>query len=141
MKLMDICDTNPASVTLGATAENAIRLMIQQRVGAVVVVDAAGIVAGIFTERDVLTKLALSGRDPAQVPVRELMTTPVEMATEETSPVDALTVMMSRHYRHLPIADAAGRPIGMLSIRHALEARIANLVAELEAGRSRQGAV
>ena len=51
-----------------------------QRPGAVAVVDSENRVAGIFTERDVLKKFALSGHDPSKIPVKDLMTTPVELA-------------------------------------------------------------
>lgn len=104
--------------------------MIDNEVGAVAVVDDAGIVAGMFTERDVLEKFALSGRDPRQTPVRELMSPMVEMATEETTPTEALRVMLERHYRHMPVVDERGRVLGILSIRHILEARIDDLLQE-----------
>ena len=55
--------------------------MIDKQVGAVAVVDEKGVVAGMFTERDVLAKFALSGRDPKATPVREFMSPMVEMAT------------------------------------------------------------
>src|SRR5437773_6048944 len=86
MSVLDLCDTEVAAVPVDASAAEAIRLMLSQRVGAVGVVDSDHKVAGIFTERDVLRKLALSGCDPEQTPVRELMTTPVELATLSTGP-------------------------------------------------------
>jgi len=46
------------------------------------------------------------------------MTTPVELATPETSPGEALATMIDRHFRHLPIADRYGKLLGMLSIRN-----------------------
>jgi CBS domain-containing protein len=135
MSLVSICDPNPATVPLDASAGDAIRLMLEQRVGGVVVVDSERVVAGVFTERDVLKKLALGGRDPAAVPIREVMTTPVEMATEETSYAEALSVMLERHYRHLPIVDGQGRLLGILSIRDLLQSRIDDLLAQLEAAK------
>ena len=89
-------------------------------------------VAGIFTERDVLRKVTLSGNDPERIPVRELMTTPVELATPETGPGEALSTMIDRHFRHLPVTDNDGRLLGMLSIRNVLEWRIGDLGHELE---------
>lgn len=133
MGLLALCDPNPPAVPVEATVEQAIRTMVEQRVGAVVLVDAVGVVAGIFTERDVLTRLALTGSDPKRIPVRTLMTTPVEMGTEETGEAEALAVMVERHYRHLPIVDGEGRLLGMLSIRNLLQARIDDLLRELDA--------
>ena len=135
MSLLAICEQNPPIVSPDATAADAIRAMLDHHVGAVTVVDSNRIVAGIFTERDVMRKLSLSGKDPNTTPVREVMTTPVELATELTSEGEALSVMLERHYRHLPIVDQEGRLIGMLAMRHVLEARIDELVKQLEKAR------
>jgi CBS domain-containing protein len=132
MSLLEFCDQEAAKVSLEATAAEAIRTMLDRRVGAVGVIDSAGRVAGIFTERDVLRKLALRQNDPETTPVRELMTTPVEMATLATGPGEALATMVERHFRHLPIVDNDGRLLGMLSIRNLLEARIQDLTRELD---------
>jgi CBS domain-containing protein len=131
-----MCDADGASVPVEATAEQGIRTMLDHHVGAVAVVDENKRVAGIFTERDVLRRLSLSGREPGQTPVREVMTTPVEMATLDTTPGQALSTMVERHYRHLPIVDDDGRLLGMLSIRNVLQARIDALSRQLDEARS-----
>lgn len=133
MTILDLCDEEIPSVKAEATAEDAIRTMIDRHVGAVAVVDSEKRVAGIFTERDVLRRLSLSGRAPDAIPVRELMTTPVEMATLQTTPGEALATMVERHYRHLPVADEDGHLLGMLSIRNVLQWRIDALTQELDA--------
>jgi len=115
-----------------ASVEGAVRAMLDKDVGAVAVIDEQGVVAGMFTERDVLAKFALSGRRASQTPVREMMSPIVEMATEETTAAEAFKVMLERHYRHLPIVDDKGKVLGILSIRNILEARIDDLLAELE---------
>ena len=135
MSLLKWCDEGPATVPLMATVEEAIRAMLDKDVGAVAVIDEKGIVAGMFTERDVLSKFALSGRDPRTTPVRELMSPMVEMATEETTPAEAFRVMLELHYRHLPVVDDHGRVLGILSIRNILEAKIDDLLDELESHR------
>ncbi len=132
MSLLEWCDEGPATVSVLATVEDAIRMMMDKDVGAVAVIDEQGIVAGMFTERDVLAKFALSGRDAKTTPVRELMSPMVEMATDETTAAEAFKVMLERHYRHLPVVDDEGRVLGILSIRNILEARIDDLLEELE---------
>jgi CBS domain-containing protein len=132
MSLLKWCDEGPATVSLLATVEEAIQTMTDKTVGAVAVIDEQGIVAGMFTERDVLAKFALSGRDPKSTPVRELMSSIVEMATEETTPSEALAVMLERHYRHMPIVDEHGKILGICSIRNILEARVDDLLAQLD---------
>ena len=133
MSLLQWCDEGPATVSLLATVEDAIQMMTEKTVGAVAVIDEHGVVAGMFTERDVLTKFALSGRDPKTTPVRELMSLIVEMATQETTPSEALAVMLERHYRHMPIVDDQGKVLGICSIRNILEARVDDLLAQLDA--------
>jgi CBS domain-containing protein len=64
------------------------------------------------------------------------MTTPVEMATRATTPAEALATMVERHYRHLPIVDDDGGLLGMLSIRHLLQAQIETLTSQLDKARS-----
>jgi len=132
MSVLELCDADPAAVTPEASVADAIRTMLARHVGAVAVVDSERRVAGIFTERDVLSKLALSSRDPESTPVRELMTTPVELATAETASSEAFVTMVERHFRHLPIVDNNGKLLGMLSIRNLLEWRIDDLSRELE---------
>jgi CBS domain-containing protein len=132
MSLLEWCDEGPATVSVLATVDDAIRTMLDKDVGAVAVIDEHGVVAGMFTERDVLAKFALSGRSAAETPVRDLMSPMVEMATSETTASEALQVMLERHYRHMPIVDDRGRVLGVLSIRNILEARIDDLLAELD---------
>ncbi|MGA3194464.1 MAG: CBS domain-containing protein [Terriglobales bacterium] len=136
MKILEMCDSEAASVPMEATAERAIQMMLDRHVGAVAVVDEKQRVAGIFTERDVLRRLALSERNPRTTSVCEVMTTPVEMATPATTPGEALATMVERHYRHLPIVEEDGHLLGMLSIRNVLEARVDTLTFQLDQARS-----
>jgi CBS domain-containing protein len=132
MGLLHLCDEHPAAAHPHTSAADAIRLMLEHRVGAVTVVDDSRVVVGVFTERDVLRKLALSGRDPEKTPVAELMTSPVVLATPSTSPGEAFATMMERHFRHLPVVDDRGRLVGMLSIRNLLEWRVDELTDRLD---------
>jgi CBS domain-containing protein len=60
------------------------------------------------------------------------MTTPVELASPDTSPGEALATMVERHFRHLPIADRHSKLLGMLSIRDVLQWRVDDLTQELD---------
>ena len=66
MSILSICSDTPASVPLDATVAQTIEAMLTHRVGAAAIVDEHGVVAGIFTERDIMKKVALSGtiREP-----------------------------------------------------------------------------
>lgn len=135
MSLLQWCDEEPARVSVSASVQDAIEMMIDKAVGAVAVIDEHGIVAGMFTERDVLAKFALSRRDPKNTPVREMMSPMVEMATEATTPSEMLAVMLERHYRHMPVVDERGKLLGICSIRNILEARIDDLLLQLNDAR------
>lgn len=132
MSVLELCDRDVAAVPLEASVAEAIHKMLDHHVGAVAVVDQEFRVAGIFTERDVLRKLALSHINPQAVPVREFMTTPVQMATRNTGTGEALSTMLERHFRHLPVADDNGKLLGVLSIRNLLEWRVDDLSHELD---------
>ena len=136
MNILEMCDWEAATVPLEATAERAIRTMLDRHVGAVAVIDENHRVAGIFTERDVLLRLSLGERDPRNISVREVMTAPVEMATRATTAGEALATMVERHYRHLPIVDEDGQLLGMLSIRNLLQARVDTLTRQIDQVRS-----
>ena len=132
MSVLELCDREIAAVGMEATVADAIHKMLDHHVGAVAIVDDQYRVAGIFTERDVLRKMSLSTLDPRTTSIRELMTTPVEMATRGTGAGEALTIMLERHFRHLPVADDNGKLLGILSIRNLLEWRVDDLSRELE---------
>ena len=132
MSLLEWCDEGPATVSVLATVEDAIRTMLDKNVGAVAVIDEHGIVAGMFTERDVLAKFALTGRAAPDTPVRELMSPMVEMATEETTPSEASKSCWSAIIATCRSWTTTARCSGCLSIRNILEARIDDLLAELD---------
>jgi CBS domain-containing protein len=132
MGVLELCDPEIAAISAEASVADAIRMMLDYHVGAVGVIDSEKRVAGIFTERDVLRKFALTGIDPQKTPLREFMTTPVEMATKATSAGEALAIMVERHFRHLPVVDNDGRLLGMLSIRNVLESQLDSLTKELD---------
>ena len=133
MSILKLCDEAPATVGVQASVQDAIQSMLDHRVGAVALVDDHGLVAGIFTERDVLKKFALSGKDPARTAVKDMATTPVEMAGLEMSASEALNTMLERHIRHLPITDPDGKLLGILSIRNLLQSLVDDLSHQLDA--------
>ena len=98
----------------------------------VVITSRTGFLAGSSPLSAILRKMALSGADPAKTPVRDVMTTPVELATLATGPGEALAIMLERHFRHLPVVDHDSKLLGMLSIRNVLQWRVDDLTQELD---------
>ena len=71
---------------------------------------------GIFTERDVLTRLVGTGMDPRKVPVQDVMTRDVLCCGVFTDLDEVAQIMQSRRIRHLPVKDVEDTVIGMISI-------------------------
>jgi CBS domain-containing protein len=133
MSLLKIAHVPAATIEPGATVLEAVNVMAGKGVGAVAIVGnpEKSKLEGIFTERDVMLRVVLKGRDPRQTPVHEVMTSPVETGSEETTASEALTLMLERHLRHLPIVGSDSRLLGMLSIRDLLEHEVEGLQREL----------
>jgi len=89
--------------------------MTIQKIGAVVVLD-KGKMAGIFTERDLLTKVVYENRNPAQAVMSEVMTRSPQTLRPDQSVADAYDMMSSQGFRHVPIVDG-DKLVGIVSIR------------------------
>lgn len=101
-----------------ANLDHAMRVMTAEGVGAVLVIDADGLLVGILTERDFLTKIA--GSDAlALLPVSQFMTRTPETVRPEDPLAYAVRQMDAGNYRHLPVVDG-GKPVGMISVRDVL---------------------
>jgi CBS domain-containing protein len=99
-----------------ATAASAVRLLLDCNIGALPIVDAAGNLVGIFSERDVLMKMTDSGPDQSSRPVSDYMTRNPETVRESDPLVLVLHKMHLGGYRHLPVL-REGRVLGMISVR------------------------
>ena len=118
------------SVQEKTTVEDAVKTMVKHGIGAVIVLR-GNEMAGIFSERDVLDKIVLARRDPATTPVFAVMTSPVVSARGSDDDAEAAETMTEHHIRHLPILDEERRVVGMVSLRHVMEERIADLEHEV----------
>jgi CBS domain-containing protein len=102
------------SIDPDATVFDALRLMEQKNIGALLVMKGAQLV-GIFSERDYARRMILHGRSSRETPVREVMTPQVFVITPDTSSGECMMHMTDRHIRHLPVVEA-GRVVGVISI-------------------------
>ena len=93
----------------------AVRSMADRHVGALLVMDAAGAVAGIVSERDYARKVVLQGRSSADTPVRDIMTSKLITVTPAATVHDAMRLMTENRIRHLPVMNG-GRLEGIVSI-------------------------
>ena len=130
MGLLKIADVPSAEIGPDNTVLDAVAVMAKARVGAVAVVEMAEL-RGIFTERDLMLRVVQQKRDPGSTKIREVMTSPVSTAYDKTPAADAMTLMLERHLRHLPIVGNDGQLLGMLSIRDLLQDKVEDLKREL----------
>ncbi len=107
----DVC-----SVSKEDTAHAAAKLMTEKNVAAVVVTDDKEKLTGILTERDLTRHVVAKGLDAMTTLVGDIMTANPDTLSPDDSAGDALELMHSRNYRHLPIA-VDGKCVGMISIR------------------------
>ena len=107
----------PVGVGAATPLADALRLMHDRHTGSVLVLDAAtGRAEGLLTRHDILGRVTLAQR-PLSTPIGEVMSTPVHTLGLDATAQDAV-IAMSRHgIRHLPVTDAAGRVVGVLSER------------------------
>ena len=108
----------PVIVDSGASAQEAIDQMLDNKVGAILIVS-DGVLKGIFGERDVLLKILNKPvGDLTQIPIQQFMKTDPQTAHVEDSLDAAILYMAEGGYRHIPIVNEQNQPVGMVSIRH-----------------------
>lgn len=110
------------SVAPTDTVYDAIAMMAEKEVGALLVVD-AGRTAGIISERDYTRKVILKDKSSKQAQVQEIMTTEVVSVTPEMHIDECVALMKKHHIRHLPVSEN-GVITGMLSLRDLFSAII-----------------
>lgn len=94
---------------------DALKLLADHEVGALVVMDGAALV-GVLSERDYTRKVALQGRNSRDTRVAEIMTRQVIVVNPRTGTRDCMALMREKRIRHLPVVEG-GTVLGMISIR------------------------
>ena len=126
-----VCEREPYFVRDSATALDAAEFMASRNIGAICVLDADERLVGIFSERDLLKRVVVAGRDPRGVPIREVMSEPRAVIECNDTPHEALERMEQVGSRHLPVMDG-DKFIGMLSMRDIMRVEISEQGAELQ---------
>ena len=102
------------SIDPEATVLDALRLLEQKNIGALLVMKGSGL-SGIFSERDYARRMILHGRSSKETKVREVMTADVFVISPDTTSGECMVHMTDRHIRHLPVVEG-GRVVGVISI-------------------------
>ena len=129
-----LAEKGSSVVTVGPdkTLEAVIQILADKRIGALVVAQADGSVAGIISERDIMRALAQHGAAAFDAPVSDHMTADVTTCGRSTTLDEVMTLMTDGRFRHVPICED-GRLIGLVSIGDVVARRIASVEAEHQA--------
>lgn len=106
----------PVCLRESATVQEAIERMLAGRQAGVLVVDGEQRLIGIFTERDVLTRVAGKGRDPRQTTLGAVMTREPDALGPDDRVAYAVHSMSVAGYRTVPLVDAERRPLGVVTV-------------------------
>ena len=112
-EILDEKGGNVLEISADASVFEAVQRMVDNNVGSLLVTD-AGEFVGIVTERDYLRRVTLQGRTE-EAPVGEIMTSPLVIATRETTIDECMALMTDRRIRHVPVVDE-GKVVGLVSI-------------------------
>src|SRR5689334_21516554 len=102
MGLLRIAQSPLVTVGPGTTVFEAVQTMDREGIGAVAIMEGGSLV-GIFSERDVMLRVVLGKRNPEATRIADVMTTGVETIGRNSTPDDALKLMLDKHIRHLPV--------------------------------------
>jgi CBS domain-containing protein len=138
------------TVDAGALVIDAVNVLAEHHIGAVLIRNEDGLVDGIFTERDLLLRVVHAGRDPKTTPISLVMTRDVRFVSPGTTVEAAMALMQLNRFRHLLVMDGP-RVLGLVSmgdmtnylIRHGegrFEAAVRGRLASTAAGEKPAGA-
>jgi CBS domain-containing protein len=114
-KLSDVIfSQTPVTLRTLDSVQDAAQAMALNRTGSVVVLNASGQLAGIFTGRDAVKRVLAKGLSASATTLGDVMTTPVATISPDQSALDALRMMWAGDYRHLPVV-RDGRVLGVVT--------------------------
>jgi len=128
--LQSMSQRHVLSLGPSASVRDAACVMTRANCGSVLIIDSAGTMQGILTERDLMTRVLAKGLDADAAAVTQVMTRNPQCVGPEMKVADAVLIMIERGFRHLPIVTEGGRVLGVFSARDALPREV-NTAADL----------
>jgi len=123
-QLLDTKGYETLSVTPETNVFDALTIMAEKHIGALVVIDDSGHLAGIFSERDYAREVALKGKTSRMTKISEVMSTKVITVTPDQLTDECMELMSGKRIRHLPVVEN-DQVIGILSIGDLVKETIA----------------
>ncbi len=117
MKVSELMTPNPACCAPDTPVDEIARMMVDHDCGEIPVVESNGQVrlAGVVTDRDIVCRVVAEGRDVRISVARDCMSSPAVTVTPETSLDEALSLMEDHQIRRIPVVDAGGGCVGIVS--------------------------
>ncbi len=116
LRVRDVMTYNPITVKPTASIKEVAKLMADNKIGSVIVVNDDGDVVGIITERDLVERVLAAGKDPSTLIASDVMTTRVYVISPDASIKDAADLMARRNIGHLPVVEGR-KLVGIISER------------------------
>ncbi len=129
--ILGVKGRNVVTGTAKETIQSIAQKLAQHRIGAVVIVDDKGDIAGIVSERDIVRALAEQGAKSMAMPVSGVMSKAVKTCKAGDSEIELMALMTTHRIRHLPVVDG-GKLAGMISIGDIVKFRIEAIEREAE---------
>jgi CBS domain-containing protein len=129
-QLLRVKGNKICSVSPGAKVYEALQVMADNNIGALLVLDGERLV-GIFSERDYARKVVLRGKTSRETPVSEVMTEKVDCVIPSQSVPECMGLMTDKHIRHLPVMED-GRLVGVISIGDVVKSIISDQAFTIE---------
>jgi CBS domain-containing protein len=115
MRVAEVMSRGIEAVDPSANVQEAAIRMAELDVGAIFV-GTEDAIAGVLTDRDVLLRVVVDGRNPVAVKVGEVMSATLYSCREDDTVESALATMRERQIRRMPVYDAAGKPVGVVAL-------------------------
>ncbi|MET0277201.1 MAG: CBS domain-containing protein [Pseudorhodoplanes sp.] len=118
-----------ATVSPTATVGEAVKILADRKIGALIITGAGGRLTGIVSERDIVRAFARHGASALQLPLNDVMTRKVVSCGPDDSIGNLMELMTTGKFRHLPVVDESGLA-GIVSIGDVVKSRLAELETE-----------
>lgn len=131
-RILSLKGRNVVSIEPHRSLGEAVKLLSERRIGALLVVDGSKPVSGIVSERDIVRAVASQGPSALDQPISGFMTRNVITCTGETAINDVMELMTQQKFRHVPVVEG-GSLVGIISIGDVVKLRLEEIEAETQA--------
>ncbi|MEM3727725.1 MAG: CBS domain-containing protein [Candidatus Bathyarchaeia archaeon] len=115
VKVSKIMTRNLITVSVGSTVEEAVKRMIECDVECLPIIDSKGILQGLLTFRDIITKAVYSQADVRKLKVEDIMTRDLVTCKPNNTVLDVVKTMNNRHLRRIPVVNAKNKLVGLIT--------------------------